>query len=170
MRFSPSSARGGGGEVRREERTPEIHGENGSRRADSPRSNASLDSFSQPVRAATSSSLPPIGPPSDPARPRARARAPSLSPARSPLCRRASRSSPHHSRLSFVRSHPRARAPRTARHIHCVDTWAPEWKCFSPTRQILLFTFPREIFAPLTLRVAELAFSSIIFFFFSYSS
>jgi len=60
------------GTARRED--PRDPWENGSRRADSPRSNASLDSFSQPVCAATSSSLPPIGPPSDPARPRARAR------------------------------------------------------------------------------------------------
>lgn len=53
--------------ARRED--PGIHGENGSRRADSPRSNAS-DSFSQPVCAATS--IIPSSDWSDPARARAR--------------------------------------------------------------------------------------------------
>lgn len=151
------------GTARRED--PRDPWENGSRRADSPRSNASLDSFSQPVCAATSSSLPPIGPPSDPARPRARARR--LSHPRALLCQRASPPiiPPPLSPLFRPLSPPRARTekPPLVRHIYYVDTWAPEWKC-SLRRGRFFFLLSLEKYLRPWPYVVELAFSSIIFF------
>lgn len=156
--------------------------ENGSRRADSPRSNAS-DSFSQPVCAATSSSsLPPIGPTSDPALTftSARARAFSLSlsfslpslvhPHRLSSPGLARRDHPPYSAL--FRPHPRTRVPRAAtfvRHIYC--TWIhgrPNGNVLSDAADSygsFFFTFPREIFAPLTLRCGACFFLHRSFFF-----
>lgn len=165
---------------RGEKRGPRDPWENGSRRADSPRSNAS-DSFSQPVCAATSSSsLPPIGPTSDPALTftSARARAFSLSPvSRSPapslLSRTCpARSSPLLGSLSPAPPHPRTRVPRAAtfvRHIYC--TWIhgrPNGNVLSDAADSygsFFFTFPREIFAPLTLRCGACFFLHRSFFF-----
>lgn len=170
MRSSLSNARGGV-EKRGEKRGSRDPWENGSRRADSPRSNAS-DSFSQPVCAATSSI-----PSSDWSDVRPRARATEHSPSRSPAHRlsspagRARRSSPPYSAL--FRPHPRARPPREPRRSSDTSTWIhgrPNGNVLSDARQILtalFFTFPREIFAPLTLRSGSFFFFKRIFFSFS---
>lgn len=157
------------GTARRED--PRDPWENGSRRADSPRSNASLTvslslcallphhPFLRLVRRPT---------------PRARARARRLSHPHALLCRRASPPiiPPPLSPLFRPLSPPRAHLLTFVRHIY-VDTWAPEWKCSLRRGRffIALFYFPSRNICALDLPLWIFLFLvSYFFLFFSHST